>query len=158
MAVDTILRLRLDVRRAVERYNTGLNIVESLIGEDIYDTILTTEIKDPMIRIITLAKDDADIEIVPVNLQSTGLNYLYLRILWELFDDVSGLTPADGSMLVKITHAGGTDQIAMNAGRIFEHYANEKAAGLITSVKITSNEDDATGVDVPLLIILAGKP
>ena len=158
MAVDTIMRLRLDVRRAVERYNTGINIVESLIGEDIYDTILTTEIKDPSIKIVTLAKDDVDIEMVPANLQSTGLNYLYLRIMWELFDDAVALTPADGTMLVKITHIGGTDQIAMNAGRIFEHYAQEKAAGLITSVKVSSNESDSTGVDVPLLIILAGKP
>lgn len=140
-------RLHLNFAIEMLTYNPNTDKDISINANDVQDTYESLNVDSSYEHTVQLLKNDADVEIIPATL--TGVKFCFLRVLTE---NLAVTSPANGTINIKITSSGaGTDQL-INADLLMRRSKNAD----ITSIKITSNEDDTDGVTLPVLIILGG--
>lgn len=140
-------RLRLNILVQMLTYNPNKDFDVSTPVEMILNDLYESEnLEIPYQHTPILFKDDADIEIMPASF--TGVKFVFMKVLTENLST----TPDNGTINVKITSTnGGTDQLIN--GNLFMRSSKEAD---ITSIKITNNEDDLTGVSLPVAVVLGG--
>lgn len=138
-------QLHLNILVEMVTYNPNQNQIINVDIKEGFDTYESDKVASSYSHTVQLKKDDVDIEVIPSSL--TGVKFVFIRVKTENLASV----PPDGTVSVKITSGVGTDQIIKGDFFIIRN----KAAG-ITSIKLTNNEDNSTGVTLPVLVILGG--
>lgn len=138
------LRLNLDIHMTTYNPNKDNDLANN--GQDTFDTYESENLESPYEHTIQLLKDDADIEIIPATL--SGVKFFHMRVLTENLAD----TPVDGTINVKITSSGGGSEQLINCDLLMRRSKDAD----ITSIKLTNNENDTSGVTLPVLVILGG--
>ena len=139
-------RLHLDISIDMSTYNTNARVDIKNNAEEELDTYESVNLTVPYEHSPELAKDGADVEVIPASL--SGVKFAYIRVLVEKLVDA----PVQGTFKAKVTSAGGgADQIIQGDMLMIR---NKDAD--ITSIKLTNDEDDSDGVALPILVILGG--
>jgi hypothetical protein len=139
-------RLRLNLLIQMLEYNPNNNSDLRVNTEEKIDTYESLNLESPFQHTAMLQKDDVDIEVIPATY--TGIKFFYMRVLTQSL----ATAPVNGTVNVKITSSGGGADQLINADLLMRRSLNAD----ITSIKLTNNEDDADGVELPVLIILGG--
>lgn len=147
MAQDLIPRIKLEWKTIHQEQNPNNNEVVDEASDviDIYDSenldsVMSTE--------VLLLKDAASVQIVPTALPN--LKFVYIRVMTDRIGDPDTIT--DGTIKAEITTDLDADQVLQG-----DLIVVKKKTADITSIKLTSNEDDSTGISLPVRIILGGK-
>jgi len=138
-------RLHLDLEVSMDLYDPN-NDTDIVLDKDEIDTYESGNLTDPHGGIIQLLKDASDIEAVPDSF-STGIKFVLIRVMVENL----AVVPTVGTITAKITTGDNVDQII--SGSLIMIRGKEAN---ITSIKLTNDEDDSTGVTLPVRIILGG--
>lgn len=145
MASPYYNQLHLDLKVEMVTYDPNEGQIINVEGKDEIDTYESANVVSPYNHTVQLKKDDADIEMIPGSL--SGIKFAYIRVKTENLATV----PTDGSITAKVTSAIGTDQLIKG-----DIIMIRDGAAAITSIKLTNNEDDSDGVDLPVLVVLGG--
>lgn len=147
MAEQLENRIKLDLGVQFITYNPGTG---SIHNTNATDRLISDESKDYGIQYFTnivLAKTAEDIEIIPEVIQ--GARLVLIRVRTE----VMVTAPSVGTFLAKITDAAaGVEQAIVGDYMILRNLESG-----ITSIKLTNNEDNTDGVDLPITVLLGGK-
>lgn len=139
-------RLHLNLHIQMLTYNPNTDSDMNVRGEEKIDTYESLNLESPYGHTALLQADDADIEIIPASI--TEVKFCYIKVLQENL----ATPPENGTINIKITSTGGGADQLINANMFMRRSKDAD----ITSIKLTNNEDNATGVELPVLIILGG--
>ena len=139
-------RIQLDLHVAMVVFNPNTNSVVGIAAEDRVVADESENYAGQYSNNMTLAKDAADLEAIPGTF--SGVRFMMIRVRHENMVT----TPVVGTFTAKITDTDGeTDQVIVGDYLLIR---NKNAH--ITSVKLTNNEDDTSGVALPLAILMGG--